>query len=95
MFPKQGEATPKNRTLFTEKEENSLKNRIKLKVMISDNTYQTAHSVSIQKEKDSPVHPHQCCGLHRPECCWDPRVTYGHEQHREAHEEMIQALAQF
>lgn len=32
MSPKQGEATPKNRTLFAEKEGNILKARIKLKV---------------------------------------------------------------
>lgn len=32
MFPKPGEATPKNRTLFIEKKENSLKNGIKLEV---------------------------------------------------------------
>ena len=95
MFPKQGEATPNNRTLFTEKEENSLKKQNQTEGMISDTTYQTAQVFPFRRRKNSPVHPHQCCGLHRPECCWDPRVTYGPEQHREAHENMIQALGQF
>lgn len=62
--------------------------------MISDSTYPTAHRVSIQKEKEQPSSSTSVLWSPQTECCILV-VTHGPEQHREADEEMIQALAQF